>query len=51
MPANVAWKEANSSSVSEFDMAYLPSAGVNMPEKKARERPPKNALPSVKARE
>ena len=27
MPANVAWKEANSSSVSVFDMANLPSAG------------------------
>ena len=50
MPAKVAWNEANSSSVSEFDMAYLPSAGVNMPEKKARDNPPKKALPSVKAR-
>ena len=43
MPAKVAWNEANSSSVSEFDMAYLPSAGVNMPEKKARDSPPKKA--------
>ncbi|MCY1229945.1 hypothetical protein D9M72_423370 [compost metagenome] len=51
MPANVAWNEAKSSSVRVFDMAYEPSAGVNMPEKKARDRPPKKALPSVNARE
>src|SRR5690606_41510322 len=51
MPAKVAWNEANSNSVSEPDMAYAPSAGVNMAETKARDRPPKNALPSVKASE
>ncbi|CFN68935.1 Uncharacterised protein [Bordetella pertussis] len=51
MPAKVAWNEANKSSVSVPDSAYVPSAGVNMPEKNVRDRPPKTALPSVKASE
>jgi hypothetical protein len=51
MPAKVAWNDANSSSVNEPDSAYEPSAGVNMPAKKARDRPPKKALPSVNASE
>ncbi len=56
MPANVAWKAANSSSgmytplLKVAAIAKVPVAGSNTPFMKRRSSPPMKALPSVKAR-
>ena len=56
MPANVAWKAANSSSgmttplLKVAAIAKVPAAGSNSPFMNNRSKPPMKALPSVKAR-